>query len=272
MLLMAGADSHSLLPTGIAFAVGPRLLLTARHNVRDDDVVLIICSSVVGKQGYGAKTVLRTNQEDRELDWLILELDVSAEDFGDYLALAPLDEIPVLSGTGCYVRALYATVRQYLRGEITSLSILSESYHRVSSYDPLPPEGTNTAAAEGLIFHKESAPDPRADPHKVIMSVESSLSASASGCPYLNEKGQVVAMHLMSVNDNTPMRQVWDYVKDAQKKEQGKTKAEKKRAFTEFEAESWDEVSHTCGDSKVGLVIAKIPKLVEALRKANVII
>lgn len=271
---MAGADERSVQPTGTAFAVSSRHVLTAAHNLIDTDLELYLAKMIVFKKFYEKIVVERTNMFSETTDWCILRLAEGEPDLPYVPNFATLDELPQMTrGKSSEVRAIHAPMAKYKANDSMAIEVENESFQRICKYDIL---GAKKEESE-VRFLKVGVgayTSARDHPDGHFLLVEGSLSKGSCGAPYFNHEGKVVAMHLSSIDDTMTIRDVLSRVMKKKKSAEGVCNAKKRKADLMDEAaealntedEDWVSTISAFHDVKVGLVLCKEPTVAAALK------
>lgn len=274
---MAGADARSIQPTGTAFAVSSRHVLTAAHNLIDTDRELYLVKMVVSDKFFKKIVVERTSLSSDITDWSILRLAEQEQDLPYVPDFATLEELPQMTGgKSSEVRAIHAPMAKYNTNDSMTIEVENESFQRISKYDFL---GTKKEEVEGRIFKEgEGVPtSAREHPDAHFLLVAGSLSKGSCGAPYFNHEGKVVAMHLSSMDDAMTIRDVLSRVMKKRKSTEAVSGAKKKKTskkdevaealnVSHLEDDDWESTTSAFHDVKVGLVLCKEPTVAAALK------
>ncbi len=245
---------------------------------------------IAGDTFFMKKVVIRTNMTNEVTDWAVLVLAEAEEDDLPYVpTIATLQDLPMMTGKWkAEVRAIHAPMAKFIANESLTIEVENESFNRISKYDFLGEAKNETLPR---VF-KEGAGDPtsgREHPDGYFLLVAGSLSKGSCGAPYFNHDGQVVAMHVASMDDSVTIRDVLARIMKKRKEAEGGKRKEigdvdsgkkkKKITNTKDEAkiedtpltshlhrEEWDSTTDGFHDVKVGLVLCKEPTVAAALK------
>ncbi len=243
---------------GTCFAVTKKHVLTARHILCEDDFVTPLFDATSGKALNGRAFVISRSgtkvasfvsflspmevkvvHSSVEHDWAMLELVDPALEFPAYFQLCRQSELPQLTAETVDLKALVAPIGQFIRSAVRDLEIWSDDYQRVLQYDKN---------------------------HTQII-VDHGLYRGSCGSPYVNHRGKVVALHLESDNEGQNASLV---VKPARKRNASTTLELTKRVDEVIDHVT--DLSAVYASTRIGVVLANVPDLIELIDEQNQIL
>jgi hypothetical protein len=238
----------------MAFCIHEKFAVTAYHNLLKDDNTLYqrlaLCKIIHNGAIYGpSMSVVTTTHFDATDDWILLSPENAIDSFSNILVLATVEQIPSADDPqNKHVRVIHAPIGMYLQ-EAGSLEISCELFKTFLSYRPHIQSSTNPRPI-GIkcLSSSTSFIEAKDNPDFVWMTVSDGLHSGACGSPYLDCNHRVVAMHIYSANEATPLQEVV---------RTHLSKKSKERAMTSTEAHC---------DVKEGLVLCKIASFVQTIR------
>ena len=247
-------------PKGNAFCISGKLVFAARHclyrdaGVDYEELSIARTADRVSGLVYGHVPLIRTDYQDDNADWIILERDPRYSEgvFSHYLQLCDFSNLPRV---GSAIRTCYAPCDLILHGENSVLEVTLGPPDLIHQYSPeTTPQQVLRDDFEPVLGSIDS---PRNDPKAVLISVGNGLHGGCCGAPYVDGENRVVAFHLYSGND-APV--IADVVQDLIEKHA------KKRQRTNMDNAD-EELSTNSGFASIkqGVVLAKLESLVQAI-------
>jgi hypothetical protein len=182
---------------GTAFAVSPKLALSAWHNLSENGFragdVILLCKEVNEGVVLRSSPVVTVFDYHEDEDWVLLELVGSGSVFTINASLCPEAELPPdRDGAG---QSVVVGIRDFPAGLISSFSRLT------------------VASTQGKIWNYSSKVTPQTGVKKLrladqfppseqnMINVCGGRVAGSCGAPYFASNGKVIAFHVASVND-----------------------------------------------------------------------
>lgn len=267
-ILFSGDSDATLSPTGTAFAISANLALIAYHCSIDSSkppkelAVLVLANAIIpgeAPQLVSPRRVQRTHYFDRETDWALVQVSADKE-FGDFLDICSIAELPQVDGANNLVRTCYAPVNLFYQHSVAYLEINMEDWRRVMQYDGefSGDPGMEHKYCSLLNVSDSTVITAREELKMKYLVLPEGLYGGCCGSPYILQSGKVAAFHLYSADESVSIKGAI---------ERANAHAAKKRRTSEIlESGDADSVTEKFTSCKRGLILCKLPIFVSTYR------
>jgi hypothetical protein len=226
---------------GTAFAVTKSHVITAHHNIHDEQSgslfpgSLYICRRVEKRSSYidfiqpiKLKYVVGNVDE----DWAIMEIEDKSNTFLHGMPLCPASDLPDLTmNEHAKLKTYHAPIGQFLSNGFTDGEIWCENYKQILQYDR----------------------------RGAVILVDGGLYRGSCGGPYIDHQGRVVAMHLSSMHEGKEFSRV-------KKRPKRETVGSLVKLVQEIDEQSTD-LNDVHNSIRQGVVLSRINEVVAFIEK-----
>ena len=181
---------------GNAFAVSSNLAVTANHNLDNITGKIFVANEVYSGLGFretSARVVVKFGYDISE-DWALL-LIVEGEPFPVHASIAPEEGLPAI-GDKIFIKNFPIDLAVTAETKLT----LHSTHSKVTQYDTRTKNKKTTTKGPHLVPEAECVVDLNGPEDEVM--VQTGRVGGSCGAPYFNERGEVFAFHVASIDDS----------------------------------------------------------------------